>query len=221
MNTYINIHSHIKNDVPNITVLHNALLFEPLPDDIFSIGMHPWQLSEVNFKEAFEWVKNNLTNNYAIALGEIGLDRVIEIEIEFQKKVFTEQYTLASLVNKPIIIHCVKAYSDFLELHKQLNPKNSWIFHGFNANKIIANEFLNRGCYLSFGPDLLSSTKVQDTFRALPLDKIFFETDESDVKIEAVYEKAANLRHICVDDLKDQIHLNFINVFGEQWNKIG
>lgn len=221
MDHFVNIHAHTKSRLQQNYELVNVELFMPINESNSTIGIHPWRINKINVNESLQWVEKTLMLSNVVALGEIGLDRVIDINIESQKTIFISQHKFAEQVNKPIIIHCVKAYSDFLELHKKLKPKVKWILHGFKSNINIASEFIKKGCYLSFGEALLFSEKVQVVFSELPLSNIFLETDDSDLKIEQVYEKAANLHHICIDELKQQIHSNYMNVFEEQWSKTG
>ena len=89
-----------------------------------------------------------------------------------------------------------------------------WMFHWFNENLAIANELIDMDCYLSFGRSLLHPNgKNAEVFRALPLERVFLETDDADITIERVYSKAAELKEISIEDLKKSIKTNFQFVF--------
>ena len=75
-------------------------------------------------------------------LYEVITDRVCKVDINLQKKVFLKHIEIANKYNKPIIIHCVKAYSDFIEIIKTGINKTPWVFHGFNSNFDIRNNFV-------------------------------------------------------------------------------
>ena len=89
-----------------------------------------------------------------------------------------------------------------------------WVFHWYNENLAIANELISLDCYLSFGRSLLHPNgKNAEIFRALPLERIFLETDDADVSIENIYAKAAELKDISIENLKKSIIANYQFVF--------
>jgi Tat protein secretion system quality control protein TatD with DNase activity len=47
----------------------------------------------------------------------------------------------------------------------------------------------------------------------MPLDKIFLESDESNLSIETIFDKASEILNIASDNLKQQIIHNFSTVF--------
>ncbi len=50
-------------------------------------------------------------------------------------------------------------------------------------------------------------------FKEIPLDKIFLETDDSEIDISTIYKKAAEIRGISTPYLSEQIQKNFSNLF--------
>jgi TatD DNase family protein len=87
------------------------------------------------------------------------------------------------------------------------------LFHGFNGNAIIAKQLTDKGCYLSFGEQILNQVKNQEVIKQIPLQKVFFETDTSDKPIEVIYAKACELLQIDLEELKNSIAKNFKTVF--------
>jgi TatD DNase family protein len=215
MNGFINIHTHSKIAGEDKTVIfnylikdnHSSLQLQPFS----SIGLHPWHITDNN-ESLLEVVEKNATKNNVFAIGEIGLDRACNIPFEQQKSIFEKQIDIAGKVQKPVIIHCVKAYPDIISVKKQTNSQVAWIIHGFNGNLQIARQLLEHKCFLSFGEFLLKSHKVQEVFKQIPLEKIFFETDQATIRINQVYEKAANLLAISVTTLQKQIQTNFFTL---------
>jgi TatD DNase family protein len=112
----------------------------------------------------------------------------------------------------------VRAYSDFLQILKQF--KHTYIFHGFNANHTIAKNLITHNAYLSFGNELLKNTKLQQTFKQLPLNKIFFETDDSSINVKDIYIFAAKLLNVELLKLQEHIQSNFKEVFGIDVRKL-
>jgi TatD DNase family protein len=57
-------------------------------------------------------------------------------------------------------------------------------------------------------------SKAFKSFLKLPLENIFLETDDADISIDEVYEKAARLKNIALEQLQVQIELNYESCFG-------
>jgi len=214
MHKYIDIHTHnkINNNIFKI-VCSNSI---DNKNSYYSVGIHPWNINNLNVD--INIIKEKIRFNNVLAIGEIGLDRTINTKINFQKNVFYSQLKIAIEIKKPVIIHCVKAYSDFQQIIKENHY--TYIFHGFNANLLIANYLINNGCYLSFGNKLLTNKKLQNTFKQLPTNKIFFETDESNINIKDIYIFAAKLLNIELFQLQNLIQNNFKTIFGIDVRKL-
>lgn len=209
---YINIHTHKSNYQPDIKAIVNLNPSDLSATQLYSYGIHPWNIVEGGkLLDKFDLKKP--ASKQCIAIGEIGIDRSIATPIEEQISWFTEQVKLAKQYNKPIIIHCVKAYADFLQIRKHEPATHPWIFHGFNANIDIAKKLLQTQCYLSFGEHLTHSEKLQNTFKQIPISQIFLETDDSNVPIENIYETARKLLNMDLLALKLQMEENFAKVF--------
>ncbi|MFA6401171.1 MAG: TatD family hydrolase [Salinivirgaceae bacterium] len=217
---YVNIHTH-RPEYQNIELIDLATKNDWEPRWCYSFGLHPWNIATTDLENYLEQIATLINEKKIMAIGEAGVDRVIQTEVELQKQVFNEQVLLSEQFQMPIIIHCVKAWADLSEIRKQTKAKTPWIYHGFTANLHTAQQIRLEGNYLSFGKALLINPKVQAVFASYPIEKIFLETDDSDEKIETIYEKAADLRHISMAELKEAIYGNFITVFGESYSNIG
>lgn len=214
---FIDIHRHSAYHGNADIVLRNIFHFatHQVEDQPYcSVGLHPWHLKENSVDEDIEKVKEVAGNRKVIAIGETGLDKSKETPLDLQKKVFKEHVQLAKDLSKPMVIHCVRGYSEMLQLRKELQHEKAWIFHWFNSNEQTGMDLIEKGCYLSFGHMLFNETsKAYKAFPHIPLDNIFLETDDADFSIHDIYEKAAELRNIALKDLKQQIKLNFEKVF--------
>jgi TatD DNase family protein len=182
---------------------------DALPYSI-SAGIHPWQLKE-DFSLQLNQLAKLASSKNVIAIGECGLDRIKGPAFEIQFDAFRAQINIANQVNKPMILHLVKSYSDILAISHSM--KTPWIVHGFKGNLIEAENLLRKGAKLSFGPRLLTDETMQALFTSIPLDCIYLETDTKPVLIDEMYHKAALLRNIKMDDLRIGIWLNFVRDF--------
>ena len=120
------------------------------------------------------------------------------------------QVFMAEEYQKPLIIHCVKAYNEIIEIYKSEHPSVSWIFHGYSANQEMTEQLVKRNMFFSFGKILFNDkAKALDSFRFLPVEKIFLETDEFEGDIDEIFRKGAQLRNIPSADLKEAAWENF------------
>jgi TatD DNase family protein len=213
---FIDIHTHSsRNDCFCMQNLFAQDLTAGIPEGgPFSAGLHPWHILDVDYRLVMKSLEKFAADERIIAIGETGLDRNKDIPFELQEKVFLSQVKMAEQAGKPVVIHCVKAYSDLMHIRKNKEWKMKWMFHWFNENLSIANELINLDCYLSFGRSLFHPNgKNAEVFQALPLERIFLETDDAGITIENVYTKAAELKNILLEDLKQIINRNYKIVF--------
>lgn len=145
-----------------------------------------------------------------IAIGEAGLDKLIETPLNEQATIFEIHIKMALEHQKPLIIHAVKAYSELLAMRKK-HPSGSWILHGFDGKKELAKQLTDKNINLSVGAALLKSNhKISETLASIPLNQLFLETDEqTDYSIEEIYCEAAKNLKMNLEDLKKQLFTNF------------
>lgn len=184
-------------------------------DHFYSVGLHPWHISEASFSSDIEKVRQAATKKNVVAIGETGLDRLTEASMDLQRDVFIRHLEIASDNKKPVIVHAVKSYPDIVEAYKNAGVEVKLIFHGFRGNRQIADQLIKHGFYLSFGQYILQDQKVRDVFRNLPPEQIFVETDESEISIAEIYENAAELKGWDMMALKQQLVENFKTCFGD------
>lgn len=167
----------------------------------FSVGIHPWKAHDIDFSAAAEFsvltklsaaevlpskpslsLPENLQESLrcmlqhprVVLMGEMGLDKVCDAPYDKQLKLFEQQLMLAAELNKPVILHVVKAIDDVLALHKRFSSSiPAWIVHGFRGNAQQAQQYLRHGFYLSFGQHY-----HPDALQICPPDRLFFETDD-------------------------------------------
>ena len=210
---FIDIHTHKKQLSENVFSVANKY---PVSLDFtspFSIGIHPWFINKNKIEAELLILAKKLQHKNCVALGECGLDKVIKTDFELQKTVFKKQIQLSEKYQKPLIIHCVKAYQDIVELKKELNPTQVWLVHGFNKNWQVAQSLLKNGILLSFGTAIINHKKLQEVVAKVPLEKLFLETDDKDDAIVEVYVKVAKLKGVPLEILQQKIQENFKQLF--------
>lgn len=217
MQKYIDIHTHNSKLQNDVTSLRNIIANQPfhVEQNInYSIGLHPWYLELASKESDLSDLMKICHLPDVKAVGEIGLDRLCETNFDLQIEMFERQLLLAEQLDKPVIIHCVRAFSDIISIKKRLKPKVPIIIHGFNQNKQVLSELIRHQFYVSIGPAVLDiNSNAFFLLDQIPKEQLFFETDESDLHISKIYEMAALRLKIPEYELIKQVNLNFETVF--------
>jgi len=213
---FINIHTHQKNNYSqqncwNLINKHDRF-DETNTLSYYSLGIHPWHIDIQKIKDDLSSLKMACHNPNVLAIGECGLDKICEVSFKLQQDVFKEQILWANEIAKPLIIHCVRAYEDVLQMLIDNENIMPVIFHGFNKNETIAQKIIQSGYYISFGKDI-TKIELEKIIIAIPLDKIFLETDDSDICIEDIYKEFYRIRNIPKPQLILQIQKNLKTFF--------
>ena len=189
MSRYVDIHTH------HPTFRH----IEPQ-----AVGVHPWRAAEQHFDE--------LSLEGVVAIGEIGLDYACKVDRVVQERVLREQLAVAERRDLPVVLHCVRAFEPMMKILSEYDLR-AVIFHGFIGSVQQAERAVSRGYYLSFGVGAFRSPKTLEALRLMPLDRLFVETDESEVGIENVYERVAQARGVELEELKYKLEENYKKIF--------
>jgi len=213
---YINIHTHHPAEDGGIAIVNTAPENAAAATGFISSGIHPWSIGS-DSEEALELLRKAAGLNHVLAIGECGLDKLRKTPMEVQERIFIEQIRIAEAVSKPLIIHCVKAFEQLLRINKSEKITVPFIIHGYNNNDQIAAQLQRHGMYLSFGKALLAEgSNAQHVLKDTAAELFFLETDDAAVPINSIFEKAAELRNISVDELRRQMMLNFKRVFNHE-----
>lgn len=213
---FVNIHTHrevedgvmaIKNVLPSYATNHSLHI---------SVGVHPWFISAERIDQDIKWVRLWAEKAEVLAIGECGLDRKCSTPWEIQKRVFIEHLDMATEVNKPLIIHCVRAQQEVLRELKQV--KVPFLFHGFNRGIEMAMEIINEGGYIGLSSAILNKLEAVHWVREIPLNKVLLETDDLSISIQEVYRQFANVVDVELEELKWKLYQNTMSL-GINWNK--
>ncbi len=201
---FLDFHHH----QPHKSGVYNLNINEEIPGGNFSIGLHPKDITE-NWTSDFEKIKEISFANNCVAIGECGLDGLIDVNENLQNEVFQNHISWAEDIRKPINIHCVRRFSQILHYKKAKVPL---VIHGFNKKEKIGKELLEAGFYLSFGRAGLDNLSLQQLIKDFPLHKMFLETDDADFDIAELYQKVSEIKLISLENLKNQMWENLENV---------
>lgn len=193
MNRYVDIHTH------HPTGQH----IEPR-----GVGIHPW------YAERYATCELSLGDEVTTAelIGEIGLDYACKVDRELQEQIFRQQLLLAEELQKPVVLHCVRAFEPVMNILSEYKIR-AVIFHGFIGSAEQAKRALERGYFLSFGVNVLRSPKSIKALNICPLEQMFVESDESLIPIAEIYAEIARLRDINVAILAEKTLENYKRIF--------
>lgn len=216
---FVDIHTHPLRTKGDIITVQNLFPGEGFAAfggrNFYSVGLHPWhiKLEEEENNKLLEMVEDALEFDHVIFVGECGLDKLAETDFQEQKRVFKAQAFIAEEFEYPLIIHCVKAYNEIVEIHNQIKPSMPWILHAYNGSLELTKQLQQKNFLFSFGENLFrQKSRAVESLKYLPLDRIFLETDEYDGNVETIYKQAASLKNIPVEELKKIIWENFARI---------
>lgn len=175
--------------VVNATRENDWLAVEKLalahPDFVFpAFGIHPWHAHTA--EEGWQQRLAELLQKHPHAsIGECGLDQWISSPpIDIQRPVFLDQLRLAREMDRPLTIHCLKAWGALFDAFAEAAPPPRFLMHSFGGSIETARRLVPLGAYFSFSGHFLHERKsaVLEVFRQLPHDRILLETDAPDMR---------------------------------------
>lgn len=205
-----------------------------------SYGVHPWYAHEA----AGDWERRlqDLLEERPSAVGEIGLDRWIKnYDLPRQEEIFLRQWRMAAALERPVTIHCLKAWGRLFDLLRaEERAPRGFLLHSYGGPQEMVKPLAELGAYFSMSGYFAHPRKAghAETFRHVPADRLLLETDAPDMwppeqwnefplketgsgkvinhpaNIGAVYRFAAQCRGESVESLAGQVEENFARLFG-------
>lgn len=203
----LDIHSHRNPPYPEGVISCTLDAFNPIPGQLYSVGVHPWQTNLPDVDVWLERLSQTVTLPEVVAVGEAGIDPGKGAPLFRQLQVFKSQVDISESAGKPLVIHSVKAADIILGLKRDLRPTQPWIIHGFRGKAPTALQFTRAGIYLSFGEKFNPESP-----KAIPEHMILAETDESDLDI---HEIISLISSACEKDITDIIAGNASRILNQ------
>ncbi len=223
---FVDIHTHVDNQAV-------IKIVDGVSEKILKTwGVHPWDVADIpdrhfernevksrnhrylNDSEIFRGgdfsIPLRSSRNDELFIGEVGLDKVHKTTFDKQIKVFEEMIRLSESYRKPAIVHCVRAYSEIIEIRKKTKATMPWVIHGFNSSVETMRQLLRHDMYISLGEVLYrNENQAVKILKDIPVERLFFETDVSGRDIRDVYAKAATLMGCGIGFLENKIFENY------------
>jgi TatD DNase family protein len=108
-----------------------------------------------------------------------------------------------------VVIHCVRAYDLLLKVKRNFPRIPYWAVHGYARHDVLAKTLVDQGFHLSLAPERSSHAGLLATVKALPLERLFLETDSAHWQdIVDVYNFVAEWRGMPLPELQATIAEN-------------
>ena len=168
--------------LPNIneeSIARMLLVAKEYPDMCYPMmGLHPEDVKE-DWAQVLDRMEMQLDG--MIAVGEVGLDFYWDTTFRKEQiEAFERQICWAVERNLPLVIHMRKAEQELLEVmerHKSDGLRG--VFHCFGGSRETASRMLkHEGFVLGIGGVVtFKNSRLAETLRHVPLDRIVLETD--------------------------------------------
>ena len=146
-----------------------------------TVGMHPHD-SRLMTAETYDIFRNLSADEKVVGIGEIGLDYHYDLSPrDVQQKVFEEQIELADSLRLPVALHVREAYDDTRKILENNKAKLSHgvLLHCYSGSAEMVKVFSKYDAFFAFGGPITFKNAVHniEALRAVPLDRLLFETD--------------------------------------------
>jgi TatD DNase family protein len=149
----------------------------------FSIGVHPWYVSESD--RDIKTKLDKASGIGAVAIGEIGLDLKIDSpSFSLQREIFELQLQYAVETDIPVIIHCRGAFNELIESINRIGvPGRGGIVHAYSGSLELTEILIKKGLSFSIGGTLTykNSKKRSAVLKRIYPDFFLLETDSPDI----------------------------------------
>ncbi|MFM1808451.1 MAG: hypothetical protein RLZZ242_1176 [Bacteroidota bacterium] len=146
------------------------------------VGLHPTHVKEADLSDQLAAVERELSQSYAVAVGEIGIDLYWDTStLKLQQYAFEQQIRWAAERDLPIVIHCRNAFDEVfetLELLRKDRVRVSGILHCFTGTLEQAQRAIALDLALGIGGVVtFKQGKIDQFLSQIDLKHIVLETD--------------------------------------------
>jgi TatD DNase family protein len=151
---------------------------------VVSFGLHPWFVTQRS-RGWRDSLRQFLIDTPGAGVGEIGLDNAItHAAPQEQEEVFISQLGLARELERPVSIHCRKAFGrlvELLEVHGGGALRG--LIHSYSGSADLVPVFMRLGLHLSFSGTVTQThnKRARQAVLAVSRDRLLIETDSPDL----------------------------------------
>jgi TatD DNase family protein len=150
-----------------------------------AFGLHPWW-QKCRTPVWRENLASMLASHPEASIGETGLDLWMrDADIKDQVAVLRAHLELAKLLERPVTIHCLRAWPHLLDVMQNEAPTpGGFLLHSYSGPVEMIKPWTELGAFFSFSPAFLAQNKTQirRMFQSeISLNRILIETDAPDM----------------------------------------
>lgn len=148
-----------------------------------ALGLHPWRVKT----RSADWhihLRKLLEDTPASSIGECGLDLWIEnADLTEQLAILQVHFDLSRELDKPLTLHCLKAWSPLLQALQNAKPLPPFLLHSFGGPPAMIPALVKLGAQFSLSGYFLHPRKQKalQAFALMPTDRIHIESDAPDM----------------------------------------
>lgn len=132
-------------------------------------GLHPWFAEQYHISQMQDYLQS------CPVIGEIGMDSVwCDADISRQREVFIEQLDIAQRRGCPVILHTKGCEEEIAEIISDYSVP--FIVHWYSCERHL-EKYLEQNCYFTVGPRVYTRQAVQQVVQAVPMNRLFVESD--------------------------------------------
>lgn len=157
------------------------------PQVIPMIGLHPWRAAAA--PSGWLVLLKQLARQHRVGIGECGLDFAIPGDRAAQEETLRQHLRLARELNRPVALHCVKAWERFVVvLQEEGLPDAGGLVHSYSGSAEMAVVLQNLGLHLSFAGTVArpGNRKAPLTLPLVRPERLLLESDAPDQALGAV-----------------------------------
>lgn len=189
-------------------------------------GIHPLYAEQWN-DGTRTMLLEALAQPTALGIGEIGLDRQIDVEPGIQQRALAGQLELAAEFGLPVMLHVRRAHQRVMEMLAAAGIRRV-IWHSYSGSAEFLRQAQARGHYFSFSGAITNprAKKYPAIFEMVRTDRLLIETDAPDISphphagreclpeyISLTLKRMSELTNLDTEELTRRLYRNTVTAF--------
>lgn len=205
-----------------------AALSQSYVEIYYALGFHPYFLTYEG-NEPIASLEKQLAarSEKCVAVGECGLDAMVDVDQKLQETIFLAQVACAKEAKLPLILHARKTHNRLIQLLKKARFDHGGVLHGFSGSYQQAMQFVELGFGIGVGGVITypRANKTRQAISQLPIDTLVLETDAPDMPLYGFqgkdnHPKMLNKTMRCLAELHNTPTQTFANILWKNSNRI-
>jgi len=157
---------------------------------LWAAGLHPWWVKDYLANHTVDDLSQaliiNMQDKKCVALGETGLDAMIDLDLSLQMVCLEVHIKLAQQFSKPLILHSRKTHAEIIGILKKAQLNLAGVVHAFSGSYEQAKAFIDAGFYLGIGGVITyeRANKTREAVKKIPVEYLLLETDAPDMPLQ-------------------------------------